>query len=301
MAKTMRFLTLNTHGWCEPHQIAKIHELAHFIAEHQVDIVALQEVNQYRFSAQVENPEGYRGAASIPVREDNYALVLVRFLAELGAHYEWAFAEAHLGWNRYDECVAVLSRLPIERIEPVVMSPQYGYDRVERRSSLAVQVRAEAGPVWCVSAHMSWWNLQGEPLFEREFTQLSRALAEYAQDAPVLLGGDFNSEAQIRGEGYDLVLSSGAVDTRALAEHTEGEFTVHRSISGWEGHEEAKRIDFVFADRPVRVLSHRVVFRDDSPEAVSDHSGVLVEVDPASFAPCSRIHEIGPALSTPDF
>ncbi|MDO4884326.1 MAG: endonuclease/exonuclease/phosphatase family protein [Rothia sp. (in: high G+C Gram-positive bacteria)] len=297
----MLFLTLNTHSWLEEHQVAKVRELALFIAERGVDIIALQEVNQYLHSPIVGSPPGYRGAASIPVREDNYALVLVRFLAELGVHYEWAFAEAHLGWNRYDECVAVLSRLPIERIEPVVMSPQYGYDRVERRSSLAVQVRAEAGPVWCVSAHMSWWNLQGEPLFEREFTQLSRALAEYAQDAPILLGGDFNAEAQIRGEGYDLVLSSGVVDTRALAEHTDGEFTVHRSISGWEGHEEAKRIDFVFADRPVRVLSHAVVFRDDSPEAISDHSGVLVEVDPASFAPNTRMHAIGAALSTPDF
>ena len=40
--ETMRFLTLNTHSWCEPHQIVKIHELARFIAHHRVDVIALQ-------------------------------------------------------------------------------------------------------------------------------------------------------------------------------------------------------------------------------------------------------------------
>ena len=42
----MRFLTLNTHSWCEIYQIAKIRTLAKFIIEQQVDVIALQEVNQ---------------------------------------------------------------------------------------------------------------------------------------------------------------------------------------------------------------------------------------------------------------
>ena len=226
--ETMRFLTLNTHSWCEPHQIVKIHELARFLAHHRVDVIALQEVNQYLYSPIVDTPLGYQGGASIPIREDNYALLLVRFLADLGVQYEWALTETHIGWERYDECVAVLSRMPIERIAPIVMSPQYDYDRVERRSSLAVRVGTDAGSVWCASTHMSWWDFQGEPLFAQEFARLSQALTERGQDAPVLLGGDFNTAAQVRSEGYDLVLSSGLVDTREIAERTDGEFTVHR-------------------------------------------------------------------------
>ena len=288
----MLFLTLNTHSWCEPHQIVKIHELARFIADRQVDVIALQEVNQYLHSPIVDTPLGYQGGAGIPIREDNYALLLVRFLADLGLQYEWALTETHIGWDRYDECVAVLSRVPIERIEPIVMSPQYSYDRVERRSSLAVRVGTDAGSVWCASAHMSWWDFQGEPLFAQEFARLSQALTERGQDAPVLLGGDFNTAAQVRGEGYDLVLSSGLIDTREIAQSTDGEFTVHREIAGWEGQEDAKRIDFVFADRAVKVLSHAVVFRDNSPEAISDHSGVLVELDESSFEPTARMHPV---------
>ena len=47
------------------------------------------------------------------------------------------------------------------------------------------------------------------------------------------------------------------VDTRSLAEHTDGENTVHREIAGWEGSTDAKRIDFVFADRLLTVTRTR--------------------------------------------
>ena len=115
----MRFLTLNTHSWCEIHQIAKIRTLAKFIIEQQVDVIALQEVNQLTSTPVVKEPLNYRGGAGVPVREDNYALLLVQALNEMGATYEWTLTETHIGWDRYDECVAILSRLPIRGIKPV--------------------------------------------------------------------------------------------------------------------------------------------------------------------------------------
>ena len=283
----MRFLTLNTHSWCEIHQIAKIRTLAKFIIEQQVDVIALQEVNQLTSTPVVEHPLHFRGGAGIPVREDNYALLLVRALGALGARYEWTLTETHLGWERYDECVAVLSRLPIRGIKPINMSPDYTYFQVQRRAAQATLIETETGTFWCATTHMSWWDFDGEPLFAQEYAHLSQELAECARTAPVLLGGDFNSAAHLSNEGYALVTSSGMVDTRSLAEHTDGENTVHREIAGWEGSTDAKRIDFVFADRLVDVVSHAVVFRDNSPEAISDHSGLLLEIDPASWAPQS--------------
>lgn len=283
----MRFLTLNTHSWCEIHQIAKIRTLAKFIIEQQVDVIALQEVNQLTSTPVVEHPLHFRGGAGIPVREDNYALLLVRALNEMGATYEWTLTETHIGWDRYDECVAILSRLPIRGIKPINMSPDYTYFQVQRRAAQATLIETETGTFWCATTHMSWWDFDGEPLFAQEYAHLSQELAECARTAPVLLGGDFNSAAHLSNEGYALVTSSGMVDTRSLAEHTDGENTVHREIAGWEGSTDAKRIDFVFADRLVDVVSHAVVFRDNSPEAISDHSGLLLEIDPASWAPQS--------------
>lgn len=285
----MRFLTLNTHSWCEIHQIAKIRTLAKFIIEQQVDVIALQEVNQLTSTPVVEHPLHFRGGAGIPVREDNYALLLVRALEALGARYEWTLTETHLGWERYDECVAVLSRLPIRGIKPINMSPDYTYFQVQRRAAQATLIETETGTFWCATTHMSWWDFDGEPLFAQEYAHLSQELAECARTAPVLLSGDFNSAAHLSNEGYALVTSSGMVDTRSLAEHTDGENTVHREIAGWEGSTDAKRIDFVFADRLVDVVSHAVVFRDNSPEAISDHSGLLLEIDPASWAPESLL------------
>ena len=235
----------------------------------------------------VEQPLHFRGGAGIPVREDNYALLLVRALEALGAHYEWTLTETHLGWERYDECVAVLSRLPIRGIRPIEMSPDYTYFQVQRRAAQAALIETPSGPFWCATTHMSWWDFDGEPLFAQEFVRLSQALAECAETAPVLLGGDFNSAAHLPDEGYAFVTSTGLIDTRTIAKHTEGKNTVHREIAGWEGSSDAKRIDFVFTDRPVDVASHAVVFRDNSPEAISDHSGLLLEIDPSSWAPQS--------------
>ena len=150
----MRFLTLNTHSWCEIHQIAKIRTLAKFIIEQQVDVIALQEVNQLTSTPVVKEPLNYRGGAGVPVHEDNYALLLVQALNEMGATYEWTLTEAHIGWDRYDECVAILSRLPIRGIKPIDMSPEYGYHQVQRRvaqgrSSKLRRVPSGAQPPTC--------------------------------------------------------------------------------------------------------------------------------------------------------
>ena len=270
----------------------KIRTLAKFIIEQQVDVIALQEVNQLTSTPVVKEPLNYRGGAGVPVREDNYALLLVQALNEMGATYEWTLTETHIGWDLYDECVAILSRLPIRGIKPIDMSPDYTYFQVQRRAAQAALIETPSGPFWCATTHMSWWDFDGEPLFAQEFIRLSQALAECAETAPVLLGGDFNSAAHLPDEGYAFVTATGLIDTRTIAKHTKGENTVHREIAGWEGSSDAKRIDFVFTDRLVDVASHEVVFRDNSPEAISDHSGLLLELDPSSWAPQSLLEPL---------
>ena len=45
--------------------------------------------------------------------------------------------------------------------------------------------------------------------------------------------GDFNSQDDVRGEGYDLVLKSGWKDTYLLAEEKDDGITVAEEIDGW--------------------------------------------------------------------
>lgn len=276
----LKLLTLNTHAWLEVHQVPKIYELAQFIVREQVDVVALQEVNQFVHSPVVDAPLGFCGGSGVPVRQDNFALLLNQFLAQLGSPYSWGWAEAHIGFGHYDEGVAVLTRLPHQRLEVIDLSPAYSYEQVARRVALAIQLGEEFGGAWVASAHMSWWKLEGKKLFEAEFRQLDARMRELAQGAPIILAGDFNNAAEVAGEGYDLMTGElGWLDTYLTAEQVDGEFTVHKAIHGWDNLTQALRIDLVLTDRPLPVPSHRVVFPDTEETAISDHSGLYLTID----------------------
>ena len=61
--------------------------------------------------------------------------------------------------------------------------------------------------------HLGWWKDEEEP-----FADQWNILAAAAGAKPLAcLLGDFNSEADVRGEGYDLILRSGWQDTNRLA------------------------------------------------------------------------------------
>lgn len=276
----MKLLTLNTHSWLEVHQISKIYELAQFIAEQNIDVVALQEVNQFVHSPRVEHPLGFIGGADRPVRQDNFALLLNQFLAELDRPYHWAWSVSHLGFERYDEGVALLTRSPMKRVECIDLSPAYTDQEVARRVALAAQLGDEFGGLWVTSTHMSWWELEGRSLFAAEFETLDRSLRELAGPYPVLLAGDFNNAAEVTGEGYDLMRSLGWHDTYITAEQVHGEHTVHKATHGWDKLTQALRIDLVLANQPLEITCHSVVFPDTSEKALSDHSGLLLTLNP---------------------
>ena len=106
------------------------------------------------------------------------------------------------------------------------------------------------------------------------------AAAAGAKPLAFLLG-DFNSEADVRGEGYDLILRSGWQDTYRLARQRDDGYTVVQAIDGWRDAPDAaakKRIDQIWCSQAVPVHSSRVVFGGKQEPRVSDHAGVLIEV-----------------------
>lgn len=276
----MKALTLNTHSWVELHQIPKIKKLAEFIKENDIDVVLLQEINQHQETRTAADKPRYTPATERPIRHDNYALILVQFLEDLGANYHWSWVDSHEAWHAYDEGVAVLTKVKPNRVEPIIMdADKYGYDKVWRRAAIAVELPTEGKSVWFASTHMNWWHKEELDLFEEDFKRLNSKLREFAGNSPILLAGDFNNGCEIRGEGYDQVVSLDWYDAFDTALEKKGEFTVHKEIAGWEGATQAMRIDFIFTSRPIEAQSLEVVFPDDSPEAISDHSGVLMDFD----------------------
>ncbi|MBM7051167.1 MULTISPECIES: endonuclease/exonuclease/phosphatase family protein [unclassified Rothia (in: high G+C Gram-positive bacteria)] len=276
----MKILTLNTHSWVELHQIPKIKTLAKFIIDEDIDVVALQEVNQHQETLAISADEYYLSATERAVHHDNFGLLLAHFLKDLGRPYYWSWVDAHEAWNAYDEGVAVFSKVKPRQVAPIVMDDSYDYSQVWRRTALALEIPHADGSFWVASTHMNWWFIEDKYLFASDFASLDSQLRQLAGKAPVILAGDFNNDPETPEEGYAEVISRQWHDTYPLAKAREGEYTVHKKIAGWETATKAMRIDFIFTDQPLQVDYHRVVFADNSPEAISDHSGVLVDFDP---------------------
>ncbi|WKD61208.1 Maltose 6'-phosphate phosphatase [Corynebacterium ciconiae DSM 44920] len=283
----MKVLTLNTHSWMEEMQIPKLYTLARMLVDEHVDIIAVQEVNQSRCMPPAADLPGWVSADgaldSIPVHRDNYALLLVRALHQLAPEipWQWSWIPVHLGFGVFDEGVAVISRHEITEAIQLSHGGGFDYEDVRRRASLAVR---SAG-LWWVSSHFSWWRDDTDTMFAREWRHVSSSLDRLVDIAPVVLCGDFNVPAGLNGGGYDYVMRSGRwSDSFYQAREVHGEATVHTTIHGWDDNEQALRIDYVFTSPGVEATRHSVVFPDTTAEALSDHSGIVVELEPTCGA-----------------
>lgn len=202
------------------------------------------------------------------------AAAVARMLEEAGCAYHWSWLPAKIGYDRYDEGMAVFSRAPITAAENLLLSQINDYNNWKTRRALGIC----AGDVWYYAVHMGWWKDEEEP-----FADQWNILAAAAGAKPLaFLLGDFNSEADVRGEGYDLILRSGWQDTYRLARQRDDGYTVVQAIDGWRDAPDAaakKRIDQIWCSQAVPVHSSRVVFGGKQEPRVSDHAGVLIEVE----------------------
>ena len=201
------------------------------------------------------------------------AAAVARMLEEAGCAYHWSWLPAKIGYDRYDEGMAVFSRAPITAAENLLLSQIDDYNNWKTRRALGIC----AGDVWYYAVHLGWWKDEEEP-----FADQWNILAAAAGAKPLaFLLGDFNSEADVRGEGYDLILRSGWQDTYRLARQRDDGYTVVQAIDGWRDAPDAaakKRIDQIWCSQAVPVHSSRVVFGGKQEPRVSDHAGVLIEV-----------------------
>lgn len=280
----MKLLTLNTHSWLEMHQIHKIKILADFIVSEDIDVIALQEVNQNSDSLAENFPQNYLSVTNIPLKDSNFGVFLMKFLNAAEVSYQWSWTDSHESWGIYDEGVALFSRVPIKQVRALELSEsRFTFSDVFRRCALAMELEVNGHSLWAVSAHMNWWLKHDIHLFEHDFASLDAQIRELAGPDPVVLLGDFNNDAAISSEGYQQMMSAGWYDSFKNSKIQDGEFTVHKNISGWEENSCAMRIDYVLCSTPVQFESYRVVFADNTAEAISDHAGILVELHPAKL------------------
>ncbi len=271
----MKFISLNTHSWIEKEPLEKLKEIGDFIIKHDVEMIALQEVNQKIIAGISETDDMFCPLikASAPIRDDNYARLLVAYLKEQGETYYWGWTCSHIGYDIYEEGSAILSKYPFEA-KSLLVSPTQEMTDYHTRQILFAHFKEFDIPLTFASCHFSWWSENELEGFQYEWQKMLDEIQLI--DNQVLLFGDFNAPSHIKNEGYELVMET-FVDSFDLAKEKKGSFTVDQIIDGWSENTEKLRIDFGFVLKPVDVLSYQVIFNDVIGPVVSDHFGIMIE------------------------
>jgi rgfB len=268
-----KFLTLNTHSWMEEEQETKLNQLAERILQEKYDVICLQEVNQLMESEQVVQAPFYQAVeGAIAIHQDHFVLCLVEKLAKAGLDYHWSWAYNHIGFDIYNEGVAILSRKPIAPREVLVSEVNDPRDYHTRKVLLA-ETEVEGQLMTIASCHLSWWD-KG---FQGEWSKLEEELLKVK--TPLVLMGDFNNPVDY--EGYQHILKSPLKlqDSHKVAQKISGRATVEGEIAGWDGNQDALKIDYIFTSRGIQIESSAVVFDGKETPVVSDHFGLEVEAN----------------------
>ncbi|CDQ38756.1 endonuclease/exonuclease/phosphatase family protein [Virgibacillus salexigens] len=261
----MKLLTLNCHSWQEEDQWKKLDILAASIHEAAYDVVALQEVSQSIVSEQVTDR----------LKKDNFGLLLVQKLNDLGSTYKYTWAFSHTAYDQYEEGVALLTKCPILDQTEFLVSQSDDPEFWKTRKVVGLTIDHHGIPYAFYSCHMGWWQDKEEPFR----CQMDQLVTNVNKQIPHYLMGDFNNASNIEAEGYAYVQHLGYNDTFQLAGEKDSGITVAGEIAGWEKNNENKRIDFIFTSTKDKVRLSRVIFDGINKPVISDHFGVEVTIE----------------------
>ncbi len=273
----MKLFTLNTHSLVEENYNQKLEAFVDIICNLRPDIIALQEVNQTCCEAIIAKEElaHFFPCDSSILRKDNHAYMVTKKLQERGISYYFTWIGMKLGYNQYDEGIALLSLSPI--IEADVRRISLINDYYNWKTRKILGIRTEKHPdEWFYSVHYGWWN-DIEDSFQNQWAQ---TLAHLPSDTRVWLMGDFNNPAEVRKEGYDMISDSGWYDTYLFATKKDDGITVDKIIDGWKDKTDTPngmRIDQIWCNQKPDIKNSTVFFNGRNGNIVSDHYGILID------------------------
>jgi maltose 6'-phosphate phosphatase len=262
----LKVLILNLHCYQEENQDEKFTQIAKAINELEVDIVCLQEVAEYWRDGEGD-------------WESNAAkLINDRLISPFHLHTDWS----HLGFDKYREGVAILSRYPLSHQHSRYVSDSHDIYSIHSRKIVMAQVHVPyMGAINVFSAHLSWL----EDGFNEQFDRLHQWAEEcYADNIQAtLLCGDFNITAG--SSGYELVVNSNQYDDQFLAANDQGIFDKIFRVNDAHWQDllaKDYRIDYIFMNKAsqLQVTSAKILFTEQDYGQVSDHCGYFMTFEP---------------------
>ena len=258
----LKVLILNLHCYQEKNQDEKFSTIAKTIDELDIDIVCLQEVAEYWNDGQGD-------------WESNSAKIINdRLIHPFYIHHDWS----HLGFDKYREGVAILSRFPLSNHDAGYVSDSQDIYDINSRKVVTTRIYVPyIGFINVFSAHLSW--LEGG--FQEQYQRLHE-WAENIKDDDIkatLLCGDFNITAG--SNGYELVVNSDEYQDQYLAVNKQGVFDKIFKVNDehWQSLlTDDYRIDYIFMNKnsEIKATSATVIFTDEDYGRVSDHCGYLM-------------------------
>lgn len=273
-------LTFNLHTYQEDNQIEKFHKIAQTISELDIDFVCFQECGQNK-SQSIE----YEG-----IRIDNAALVITNFLKnDFNKDYNFAWTWAHIGFDDYEEGVAVLSKYQITENDQKYISSNQNTSSIESRKIIYANVELPDNLIFNVfSTHTHWRKSETDNEQNNQINNIKNFVAEKEQlfenkKVVSIVSGDFNvnpTSSHPWSEGYNnMVFNNTYVDSYLFVNKDANtipansqHFTVWGSFPG--------RIDYIFIknNSNFEILNSQIIFKPDIIGKFSDHNGVITKL-----------------------
>lgn len=258
----MRLLTLNCHSFMEENYEEKILETVKVIAKNDYDVIAFQEASQ-----SIDSLIEYDN-----LRNDNYALRIQKELKKLNKDYNLFWDYSHIGYDRFEEGLAILTKKEMISKESFFVSKIKDKSYWKTRKILKVTIKEENELIDIYSCHLGWFKDEEES----SKYQIDEIMKKIDKNRISILMGDFNSEAYVENEGYDYLTKEYSLfDTFSLAENKDSGITVIGKIDGWESTVD-KRIDLILSNKKIKVIESKVIFNGKNEAVVSDHFGLDV-------------------------
>lgn len=272
----LSLLTLNLHTYQQHarhcpfdtmHQHEReVHIIAEAIAHLNIDVICFQEVGEYMHDP-ITQP--YCESPS------NMAFRICNRLRHWGHWYHIHQDWSHIGFYRWREGTAILSRYPMHHNHSAYVSVDWRKDNyMSRNVTLSCVDVPWFGLLHIANVHLSWAH-HG---FYEEFDNLKNQINSRLHFGPRadLIVGDFN--APTGGDAYHhIVAYAEYVDQfHEMHPHRFYEPSYRGQIDGWK-HHSPSRIDYVFKRNfaPLQVIAMEVIFNDCFYPTVSDHFGYL--------------------------